>query len=80
MRLAQVRRSGLVPYLRPDGKTQVTIVYEDGTPVAIDTVLDLDPARGRHRLDDDDQGRRARARHHADAARRTSTPVRCGSS
>src|SRR5277367_831748 len=39
IRLAQVRRSGLVPYLRPDGKTQVTIVYEDGTPVAIDTVL-----------------------------------------
>jgi S-adenosylmethionine synthetase len=39
MRLAQVRRSKLVPYLRPDGKTQVTIVYEDGRPVAIDTVL-----------------------------------------
>jgi S-adenosylmethionine synthetase len=39
MRLAQVRRSGLVPYLRPDGKTQVTIVYEDGQPVALDTVL-----------------------------------------
>ena len=39
MRLAQVRHSGLVPYLRPDGKTQVTIAYEDGRPVAIDTVL-----------------------------------------
>ena len=39
MRLAQVRRSGLVPYLRPDGKTQVTIAYEEGRPVAIDTVL-----------------------------------------
>jgi S-adenosylmethionine synthetase len=39
MRLAQVRRSGLLPYLRPDGKTQVTIVYEDGKPVAVDTVL-----------------------------------------
>ena len=39
MRLSQVRRSGLVPYLRPDGKTQVTIVYEDGRPVAVDTVL-----------------------------------------
>jgi S-adenosylmethionine synthetase len=39
MRLAQVRRSGQVPYLRPDGKTQVTIVYEDGRPVGIDTVL-----------------------------------------
>jgi S-adenosylmethionine synthetase len=39
MRLAQVRRSGQVPYLRPDGKTQVTVVYEEGRPVAIDTVL-----------------------------------------
>jgi len=39
MRLAQVRRSGLVPYLRPDGKTQVTVAYERGRPVAIDTVL-----------------------------------------
>jgi S-adenosylmethionine synthetase len=39
MRLTQVRRSGLVPYLRPDGKTQVTIAYEDGRPVAVDTVL-----------------------------------------
>ncbi len=39
MRLSQVRRSGQVPYLRPDGKTQVTIAYEDGRPVAVDTVL-----------------------------------------
>jgi len=39
MRLSQVRRSGLVPYLRPDGKTQVTIAYEDGRPVGVDTVL-----------------------------------------
>ncbi len=39
MRLAQVRRSGQLTYLRPDGKTQVTIVYEDGRPVAVDTVL-----------------------------------------
>ncbi len=39
MRLSQVRRSGEVPYLRPDGKTQVTIAYEDGQPVAVDTVL-----------------------------------------
>jgi S-adenosylmethionine synthetase len=39
MRLAQVRRSGLVDYLRPDGKTQVTVAYEEGRPVAIDTVL-----------------------------------------
>ncbi|HVB52473.1 MAG TPA: methionine adenosyltransferase [Acidimicrobiales bacterium] len=39
MRLSQVRRSGQIPYLRPDGKTQVTIAYEDGRPVGVDTVL-----------------------------------------
>ena len=38
-RLAQVRRVGVLPYLRPDGKTQVSVVYEDGRPVRIDTVL-----------------------------------------
>jgi S-adenosylmethionine synthetase len=38
-RLAQVRRVGVLPYLRPDGKTQVSVVYEDGRPVALSTVL-----------------------------------------
>jgi S-adenosylmethionine synthetase len=38
-RLAEVRRSGAVPYLRPDGKTQVTFDYEDGKPVRLRTVL-----------------------------------------
>ncbi|MGH9045694.1 MAG: methionine adenosyltransferase [Acidimicrobiales bacterium] len=38
-RLTQVRRLGSLPYLRPDGKTQVSVVYEDGRPVSIDTVL-----------------------------------------
>jgi S-adenosylmethionine synthetase len=38
-RLAAVRKTGDLPYLRPDGKTQVTIAYEDGRPVGIDTVL-----------------------------------------
>ena len=38
-RLAQVRHLATVPYLRPDGKTQVSVVYEDGRPVGIDTVL-----------------------------------------
>ncbi len=38
-RLAEVRKSGAVPYLRPDGKTQVTYAYEDGRPVALKTVL-----------------------------------------
>ena len=38
-RLAEVRRSGSIPYLRPDGKTQVTFDYEDGRPVRLRTVL-----------------------------------------
>ncbi len=38
-RLAQVRRSGQLGYLRPDGKTQVSVIYEGGRPVAIDTIL-----------------------------------------
>jgi len=38
-RLTQVRKSGDLAYLRPDGKTQVTVVYEDGKPVGIDTIL-----------------------------------------
>ena len=37
--LAEVRKSGKVPYLRPDGKTQVTIDYEDNKPVRLRTVL-----------------------------------------
>jgi S-adenosylmethionine synthetase len=38
-RLAAARKSQELPYLRPDGKTQVTIAYEDGKPVGIDTIL-----------------------------------------
>jgi len=38
-RLAEVRKAGTVPYLRPDGKTQVTFDYEDGRPVRLRTVL-----------------------------------------
>ena len=37
--LARVRKEGVLDYLRPDGKTQVTIAYDGATPVAIDTVV-----------------------------------------
>jgi S-adenosylmethionine synthetase len=37
--MAVVRKNGQMPYLRPDGKTQVTIAYEEGKPVAVDTIL-----------------------------------------
>lgn len=39
IRLSQVRKDGVLDYLRPDGKTQVTVEYEDGRPVRIDTVV-----------------------------------------
>jgi S-adenosylmethionine synthetase len=38
-RLADVRKAGVVPYLRPDGKSQVTVEYEDGKPIRVDTIL-----------------------------------------
>ncbi len=37
--LTKVRKDGTLSWLRPDGKTQVTVVYEDGKPVAVDTVV-----------------------------------------
>jgi len=38
-RLSEVRRSGLLPYLRPDGKSQVTVEYRGGAPVRVDTIV-----------------------------------------
>jgi S-adenosylmethionine synthetase len=37
--LAAVRKNGTLPYLRPDGKTQVTVEYEDGRPIRVDTIV-----------------------------------------
>lgn len=38
-RLAAVRKTGDLPYLRPDGKTQITVEYKEGVPTGIDTIL-----------------------------------------
>ena len=37
--LAKKRKDGTLPFLRPDGKSQVTVRYEDGKPVSIDTIV-----------------------------------------
>lgn len=39
LQLTKVRKEGVLPYLRPDGKTQVTVEYDDGQPVRVDTIV-----------------------------------------
>src|SRR5258708_29295446 len=39
LRLSQARKSGQLPYLRPDGKSQVTVEYRDGRPFRVDAVV-----------------------------------------
>src|SRR5208283_4469748 len=38
-RLTQARKGGVLPFLRPDGKTQVTMEYRDGKPVRVDAIV-----------------------------------------
>ena len=80
-RLTAVRKEGILDYLRPDGKTQVSIVYEDGKPKALIHGADLEPARSRHRHRRADAQRPHRARDQAHRARRCSraTSTRCSS-
>ena len=72
-RLAEVRKAGTVPYLRPDGKTQVTFEYEDNRPVRLKTVLISTQHNDGIDRDTDDPPRSHRSR---DSPGRSQSPVR----
>ncbi len=55
-RLSELRKDGTLPYLRPDGKTQVSVAYHDGKPTAVETVVvsaQHDPDVTQDRIRDD---------------------------
>ena len=59
--LAAVRKNGDIPYLRPDGKSQVTVEYDGDRPVRVDAVVHLDAARSRYSARSDPPAKSPRA-------------------
>ena len=74
-RLTEVRKSGVLDYLRPDGKTQVTVQYDGNTPVRLDTVvLSTQHADGIDLESDADPGHPREGRQHRPRPTWTTTP------
>ena len=77
MRLSEVRKNGTLPYLRPDGKSQVTVEYdENGKPVRVDAVV-ISTQHSETVANDELRARHSEARHpgrHPGATCSTQTP------
>ena len=67
--LAKLRKAGTLPWLRPDGKSQVTVEYHNGKPVRVDTVL-ISTQHSPEVSPRGDRGRRDGAHHHPGHPRR----------